>query len=853
MTPETWVRVTQLFDQVLDLGASERASFLARLHASDPPVATEVASLLEAHERDDEFLPDLPSVPALRGDISGRTVGSYRLIRPLGTGGMGTVYLAERSDGAFAKQVAVKLLSAAFLQSRDRFLREREFLARLEHPNIARLLDAGTSSDDVPYIVMEYVEGVPIDRYCAEREPSLDDRLALLLQVCAGVAHAHQNLIVHCDIKPENILVTADGRVKLLDFGIARLLDPARDITLHRPATPAYSSPEQLRGDPITTATDVYAVGALAYVVLTGRGPYRTRSHRLEELLHAVLTAEPARPSDLAPQCARLLRGDLDNVLLKAVARDPHRRYASVQQLGDDVDAHRRGFPVRARPDTFMYRAGKAVSRHRVASAAAVVAMLSLATAAIVSTWQARVAQRRFEDLREFAHTIVFDVNDALSPIPGTTAPRKLVVETALRYLDRLNDEHVSEPSLREELAAAYIRIGKVQGGAFLPNLGDSAGAIASFRKAIATTGSRGETAELERLRLEALINIAQLAEDPIEGAPHFDAAIAAAQQLLANDAGDLRSLRLIADAYHGRATVAHLVNDVGGHALAARRQLEVRQRLATLAPGGGQDAASLARAFAQHALALEQQGRFDEALAELHHARGVLDAANARSTPNQLIVRGLAEVRSRTVSVLLPLGRIREAMAEVEAAVAMLQPLVASDANNVQYRSDLAYAWLRLGDSHRAAGDLGRALEFHRRALDVRRERAERHGGFIFIPWELTRSLNTTGELLLASSPPRIAEAAALFTEARVAADRALSRAPSFTQVRKQAAIADEGLARCLLLGGQDRVGEARRLLTRSMRTWQEIRSRTKLDSRDAERPRQLELLLDRISVTPQ
>ena len=407
------------------------------------------------------------------------------------------MYLAERGDAAFSKQVAVKLLSAAFMHARDRFLREREFLGRLEHPNIVRLLDAGATADHVPYFVMDYVEGVPIDRYCAERGVSIDGALELLRQVCAGVAHAHQHLIVHCDIKPENILVTADGVVKLLDFGIARLLDPAGPITRLRPATPAYASPEQLRGQAITTAADVYAVGVVANLVLAGRG--------------------------------RLPR-DLQNILAKATADEPARRYATAEQLADDLQAFRGGFPVRARADSMAYRLRRAAGRHPLAFSIAGVLGIGLAAATVVSTWEARVAARRFEELRTFARAVVFDVNDALAPIPGTTGPRKLVVETALHYLDRLNQDRVSDQALREELAAAYIRIGKVQGGAFLPNLGDSAGAVSSFRKAIATTGNQPATPALERVRIEALINVALLAVDPVGGAPGLDAAIRAAE-----------------------------------------------------------------------------------------------------------------------------------------------------------------------------------------------------------------------------------------------------------------------------------------------------------------------------------
>ena len=263
-------------------------------------------------------------------------------------------------------------MSPAFAHARERFHRERELLARLEHPNIARLLDGGTTSEGWPYLVMEYVDGVPIDRYCTERDLSLDDRLALLLQVCAGVGHAHQRLVIHCDIKPENILVTPDGTAKLLDFGIARLLELDGHPTQFRAATPAFASPEQLQGDALTTASDVYAIGVLGYVVFTGSWPYPLRSTRAIEAVQAVLSAEPvpaSRVPGLPSARARKLRGDLENILAKAVAKDPNRRYASAQQLADDLESFRRGFPVRARPDTVVYRLRRFVGRHRVACA----------------------------------------------------------------------------------------------------------------------------------------------------------------------------------------------------------------------------------------------------------------------------------------------------------------------------------------------------------------------------------------------------------------------------------------------------------------------------------------------------
>jgi tetratricopeptide (TPR) repeat protein len=849
MTPQTWAAITGLFEQAVERPPAERDRFLAQLRLQDPGVASELASLLEAHDRPGEFLPDL-TAPGEPPDLAGRVVGAYRLLQLLGTGGMGSVYLAERSDGAFAKHVAVKLLSAALLPSRDRFLREREYLARLDHPNIARLLDAGATTDHVPYLVMEYVEGVPIDRYCADPSVTIEQRVALLLQVCAGVAHAHRNLIIHCDIKPENILVTRDGMVKLLDFGIARLLDPARAVTQYRPATPAYSSPEQLQGGAITTTSDVYSLGVLAYVLLTGSRPYALRSEesaRVDEIVHAVLTTEPRRASmtpGLAPRHARKLKGDLDNILAKAVAREPARRYASVEQLGDDLQAYRTGFPVRARPATMAYRLRRAASRHRLVFVVGGILGAALVAATAFSTWQAQVAQRRFDDLHTFARAVVFDVNDALAPIPGTVAARKLVVETALRYLDRLSQERLWDPALRAELAAAYIRIGKVQGGAFLPNLGDSTGAIKSFRTAIAASAD-GATPELERVRIEALINLALLAADPIDGAPDFDAAIVAAERRLSVDPRDIQSLRLLADAFHGRATVAHLTNNVPEHLAMARRQVDVRERLRAQSQEHWPDDASLARALAQHALALEQQGAASAALVELMRARAILESAITRSAPNQILHRGLAEIRSRAIPVLLALGRPADASIEARAAIDLLEPLVDSDPMNVQYRADLAYAWLRLGDVLRVEGRLKESLDVHRRALTIRRDRAARHAGFIFVPWELTRSLNSVADLLLAQSPPRPDEAAALFAEARDIGTRTLVTAPSFTQVRKQVAIAEEGLARTALTRSGGDPDDARPLLQRSVDTWRIVILHSAGDQKSIDELRRIETQL--------
>lgn len=847
MTPEFWGAITELFGQAMDLPADQRSAFLSRLGAENPEMAGEVGHLLEEHERPGEFLPALTVSAPLITDLSGTSIGAYRLVRLLGGGGMGAVYLAERSDGAFSKQVAVKVLSPAFFHAQERFQQERQFLARLDHPNITRLLDGGSTSSGLPYLVVEYVEGVPITEYCWSRTLALDERLELLLQLCAGIAHAHQHLIIHSDIKPENILVAAGGTVKVLDFGIATLRGSARTGELNRPATPAYSSPEQLSGEPLTTATDVYSIGVLAYEVLTGTLPYPLRSKHLGEILHAVLKVEPV-PASVAPgqsrSRARQLRGDLDAILVRAISKDPARRYPSAQQLAEDIERHRTGFPVRARPDTIGYRLQKFVGRYRFASALACLTIVCLMLGIAFSAWQASVARRRFEDLRQLAHAVVFNINDTLAAIPGTTTARKLVVETALRYLDRLARENLSDPALREELAAAYVRIGKVQGGAFLANLGDSAGAVASFHKALATIRTDTTTPGLKRIAIEAHINIALLATDPLESLPDFDAAIEAAERQLALDPNDVETLGLIADACHGRGTVDHAADRVADQEQISSREIGYRRRVVAVT-GRWRDEVALAGAMAQRALALEQKTDYAASLAELNQAALILVASLALNPGNQVIARGFAEKRSRAGSVLLAMGKTVESSAMLEHAIQLLEPLVAADPDNAQYRGDLAYSWYRLAEVARARGEFARALDLHQQALAVRRERVARDPSFTFIRWDLSRSLNAVGDLLLLVAPPDAGKAAALFSEARDLAEATLKAAPSFLELRKQVARAHEGLGRAAMVRTPTTTQEARFFLELGLRTWQDILQVSAEDRRDAGAPLRLETML--------
>ncbi|HYL69926.1 MAG TPA: protein kinase, partial [Candidatus Dormibacteraeota bacterium] len=409
--------------------------------------------------------------------------------------------------------VAIKVVRAGY-DTRyvlERFRAERQILANLDHPNIARLLDGGATEEGLPYLVMELVAGEPIDRYCDRQQLSVPERLSLFLCVCEAVQFAHQRLVIHRDLKTGNMLVTADGVAKLLDFGVAKLLksaDAATEHTLLNPLTPAYASPEQLRGEPLTTASDVYSLGVVLYELLTGHSPFRART-ALPGTADAVTALEPRRPSTALPQAGleqlsaqrrttpkRLrhqLSGDLDAIVMKALRSEPQRRYASVQQLAEDIERHLHGEAVGAHRGSWRYRLVKFVGRNKVAVAAGVVTVSALAAGLIATTYQAHIARAarlradlRFDDVRKLANALVFDVNNAMADTPGNTAARKLLLDRAVAYLDKLSQDAAGDSNLQRELAWGYQKLAAVQGNTTESNVGEISAADVSLHKAIA-------------------------------------------------------------------------------------------------------------------------------------------------------------------------------------------------------------------------------------------------------------------------------------------------------------------------------------------------------------------------------
>src|SRR5262245_56416462 len=546
LTPERGREISHCLDQALTMSDEPRAVWLRGIREQNPELADQLETLLDEFRilSNEQFLERAPAT--LMGTAcADQTIGAYRLIAPIGHGGMSTVWLAERSDGRFEGQSAVKFLNVALSHGvgQQRFTREGTILGRLQHSHIAHLMDAGVTGAGQPYLVLEYVNGEHIDQYCDRHTLDVQARVRLFLDVLAAVAHAHANLIVHRDIKPSNVLVTTDGQVKLLDFGIAKLLENEGqpDATMLTrdgggAMTLLYAAPEQVTGGTVTTATDVYALGVLLHVVLTGQHPSGPGPHSSADLIKNIVDTEPARPSDVIARMSahaakhiaasrgtthdklcRLLRGDLDTIVVKALKKNPRERYASVTAMSDDLSRYLEQKPIAARPDTMRYRAAKFARRNRAAVALAAFAFVASVTGLAGTLIQARtanrqriIAQRRFNDVRQLSNKL-FDIDARVRRLPGAADTRRFIVDTSLDYLRRLADDVQDDPDLALEVGTAYMRVGRVQGVPISPNLGQAESAEQNLRIAERLIDSVLERQPANRM---ASLRAAQIAHD---------------------------------------------------------------------------------------------------------------------------------------------------------------------------------------------------------------------------------------------------------------------------------------------------------------------------------------------------
>lgn len=745
-----WQTIQEMFAASVDLSAEQRRSYLADACADKPEIRAEVESLLGAHYRAGSCFEPVPD-----------QIGPYRLLERIGRGGMGSVYRAERSDGQFQQQVAVKLWSvAASATLYRRFLDERQILANLSHANIAGLLDGGVTPLGLSYIVMEYVDGVPIDQYCHGRP--LAERLQLFREICAAVHYAHQHLVVHRDLKPANILVTAEGVPKLLDFGIAKVLSPAKPTegaTVQPAMTPEYASPEQFRGGRISTMSDVYSLGLLLCELLTGRRPYDLTGKTFEEAIRIVCEQPPGK--------LRTESADLDAIIAKAMRLEPGERYSSADTLSADIGRYQSKRPVEARRGAAWYVFTTFLARNKVPVATACAVVCLLAVAVAVTVRENRISARRFNDVRQLANVVLFQIHDAVAALPGSTPVRKLIVANALEYLDKLSRD-AADPKLQLELAEGYSRLGDVQGFQSQANLGDPNGAVASYRKArlhfnealrahpadsraisgMAQTYRRLGTVlaflrqggEARQMAAQAVTLMESLAQrEPTErnrqslaaayssmadvsdgNLEYRSKALSIFEELLVAHPQDRSRQRDVA-LVHKYIAGAQLVNRSSeGTEQHLHRAEELDAARAAAAPDDREAQLDLSFDYSQNGTYYLNREKLPAAL-ENYQKTLEIRLRLARSDPAD------ARLQDRVVYAYSQIGKVwmkmenpREALRSFEDGLRTSQALQARDPNHPQFRSNLATSQSGVGDAESALGNTRQACAAWRGALSV-------------------------------------------------------------------------------------------------------------------------------------
>ena len=784
MPPERAAQLLELVTAALELAPGERDTFLDRACAADAVLRAEVDSLVGQERHLSGFIEAPPATLAGKAlaavtdeePFVSEQFGAYRTLREIGRGGLGTVYLAARADAAFQKEVALKLLRRG-LDTDDilrRFRNERQILARLEHPHIARLLDGGTSDDGRPYFVLEYVRGEPLTTYADRVGLTAREKLGLFGEVCAAVAYAHQHLVIHRDLKPSNILVNDEGEVKLLDFGIAKLLGTAAELdgrtrTEARLMTPDYASPEQVRGEAVTTASDVYGLGVVLYELLAGKKPYRLTNKGSRELEQAITEQQPAPPSRSTSLEARALKGDLDHIVLRALRKEPALRYASVAEFSEDIRRHLEGLPVLARQGTMRYHAGKFIRRHKVSVAAAGLVVLSLLAGIATTAWQAKRAtaaarvaaqerdraERRFADVRHLAKALLFEIAPKIERLEGATEARQTLLAQSLKYLDSLASEAHGDRALQSELAAAYEKIGDLQGNPTNPNLIALSDALASYEKAnsirralLATNPGDLDQSRLLANNYRALGDIHYQTNEPAESLrdsetalkiyddllaaqpastvlrlaqartihdiglcystngkkaesmSYFHRAITAAEELRQQSPNDSAFLALLADGHRqlGNALSWELKQAPAEAEMA--EALSIYEKLVAAHPG---DIGLRTGLYQTYMITSSVYEEVNDARAHEYalQARALIERMVAKDPANLRARQQLAKTYSRLGVTLARIGRRGESIAYLEKAVAGLRAITNNETRNRRFSHDLALALMRLGDAH--------------------------------------------------------------------------------------------------------------------------------------------------------
>jgi eukaryotic-like serine/threonine-protein kinase len=805
--PASWADAKRVFEAALDLPEADRPAFVDSACGGNAALRDEVRSLLTWHRGSTGFLEtpagkvsDMPAEAESAVRLIGKSVGAWRILDAVGSGGMGVVYRAERADAAFKRHAALKVVRPGpdLPQIMARFQLEREMLAALDHPNIARLMDGGTTPDGQPFFVMELVDGVPIDAYCDEHRLSIDERLDLFRKVCAGVQYAHENLVIHRDIKPDNILVTKDGVPKLLDFGVAKILsrdgappeDPAASAASWM-MTPDYASPEQVGGRPSTTATDVYSLGVLLHVLLTGARPYTltgtTPAAIEKQLLEFTLIppseravsspesdARAARRGTTALKLAKRLQGDLDAIVLRALGRTPSSRYSSVEQLAEDVARHRAHHPVQARGRTPGYAARLFVRRHRAVIGAAAVLAVAVVGGLVAVLWQASIArdagaraERRFNDVRALAGSLIFDVYDAIDDVPGTTPARQLIVKRAVEYLDSLAREASGDVGLQRELARAFIRVGDVQGNPTKSNVGDPTGAIVSYQRAIALAEAvrAANPDDVDALRtlasahrqrgdVLALTGDKEKALADTEESERLFAQIAARGDALPDDRIAVGVAAIKLGDLLGNPNFENLGRGSSAN-LAYSKALETFRQLDRATPNDVNLRRYLGVTLERIGTMHEDAKQWTDAATSYQESFEIRRALAASETTHRDIQRDLGVAHEKLAGVQRAQSGAAAAVAEYRQALTVYERLAGADPTDANAARTVAIGRENLADVLRESGSVTEALDLYRKALDGHRGFVTQDGHNVRAKCDTARVAESLGDVLASAEAP--------------------------------------------------------------------------------------------------
>jgi non-specific serine/threonine protein kinase/serine/threonine-protein kinase len=752
-----WGLVKEAFASVHEAAPDRRP---ALLDALDPSVRAEVLSLLGA-------LDEVPRVLAEQAQPAGpgSVVGPYRLVAEIGRGGMGTVFRAVRADGEIDRPLALKIAGDRIFapEAQRRFIQERQILATLDHPHIVRLLDGGVA-DGQRYFVMELVEGTPITRFVRQQRLPLSDRVGLFRQLCAAMHYAHQRLVLHRDLKPGNVLVTPDGQVKVLDFGIAQVVQAgtltADTRTVMHPLSFACASPEQLRGEPLALTSDVYALGTLLYEVLTGTNPQFREDAAVDEALRLVLEHEPPRPSRVNPDVPR----DLDAVTMKAIAKMPADRYQSVGDLDADLARWLEGRPVSAVPPRPWYVFTRFVRRNKALSATAAALVVSLIAGAVAVTRQARIAERRFEDARQLIHTTIFDIQPRMEAIPATLELRKTLIEETMKYLEAVSIEAGDNVPLLQELSNAYAQLARVQGDISTSSLGNAAAAAGRFERARtlleAALGVEPENPSL--LRDATLLHSRLATFENGQGRPDAAlvtamAAVAFAERNVAARPGEYDARELRAGAIFTQAlnTPAGSWEDRRAHFVRARNEYAA---LAAEDPAREPVRRNVGIVTRHLASMHFDKGLGAQAVAYATEATAVSEATLA-NRPDDIALKIEAATDAYLLGMALDqAGRTHEAMARYERALTLLEPVRAVDRSNTRVTLVLGETTRNFAASRLSAGDLAAARRYADAAVSLFESIATASPLPQPLQWRFASALGTRADVAAAEGQSRVA-----------------------------------------------------------------------------------------------